>query len=37
MHDESQAGDLRYLSDTSITELYPRRDTDHIAELNSGD
>jgi putative transposase len=37
MHDESQAGDLRYLSDTSITELYPRRDTDHTAELNSGD
>jgi transposase-like protein len=37
MHDEWQAGDRRYLSDTSMTELYPTRDTDLIAELNSGD
>jgi putative transposase len=37
MHDEWQAGDRRYLSDTSMNELYPTRDTDLIAELNSGD
>jgi transposase-like protein len=37
MHDEWQAGDRRYLSDTSMTELYPTRDTDLVAELNSGD
>ena len=27
MHDEWQAGDRRYLSDTSMAELYPERDT----------
>ena len=37
MHTEWQAGDRRYLSDGSMSELYPTRDTDHIAELNSGD
>ena len=37
MHDEWQAGDRRYLSDTSMAELYPERDTDLVAELNSGD
>jgi transposase-like protein len=37
MHDEWQAGDRRYLSEGSMAELYPTRDTDHIAELNSGD
>jgi transposase-like protein len=37
MHDEWQAGDRRYLSDSSMTELYPTRDTDRIAELTPGD
>ena len=37
MHDEWQAGDRRYLSDTSMAELYPERDTGTVAELNSGD
>jgi putative transposase len=36
MHDEWQAGDRHYLSDTSMTELYPR-DNDVIAELEPGD
>jgi transposase-like protein len=37
MHDEWQAGDRRYLSDGSMALLYPERDTDNIAALNSGD
>jgi len=37
MHDEWQAGDRRYLSDTSMAELYPQRDTEPAAELNTGD
>ncbi len=37
MHDEWQAGDRRYLSEGSMARLYPERDTDLIAELNSGD
>jgi len=37
MHDEWQAGDRRYLSDASMAELYPERDTDGVAELNPGD
>lgn len=37
MHDEWQASDRRYLSDTSMTELYPTRDTDPVAELEPGD
>lgn len=37
MHDEWQAGDRRYLSERSMARLYPERDTDLIAELNSGD
>jgi transposase-like protein len=37
MHDEWQAGDRRYLSDTSMAELYPQRDTEPVAQLNSGD
>jgi putative transposase len=37
MHDEWQAGDRRYLSDTSMAELYPERDTGLVAELNPGD
>lgn len=37
MHDEWQAGDRRYLSDTSMTELYPTRDTSPVAELEPGD
>jgi putative transposase len=36
MHDEWQAGDRRYLSDTSMAELYPTRDTDPVAELETG-
>jgi putative transposase len=37
MHDEWQAGDRRYLSDTSMAELCPERDTKPVAELNTGD
>jgi transposase-like protein len=37
MHDEWQAGDRRYLSDTSMAELYPTRDNDPVAELEPGD
>jgi transposase-like protein len=37
MHDEWQAGDRRYLSDTSMAELYPQRDTEPVAQLNTGD
>ena len=37
IHDEWQAGDRRYLSEGSMAKLYPTHDTDHIAELNSGD
>ena len=37
MHDEWQAGDRRYLSDTSMAELYPERDTEPVAELEPGD
>jgi putative transposase len=37
MHDEWQAGDRRYLSDTSMNELYPTRDTHTVAELEPGD
>jgi putative transposase len=36
-HDEWQAGDRRYLSETSMAKLYPERDTHSVAELNSGD
>jgi transposase-like protein len=35
MHDEWQAGDRRYLSEGSMARLYPERDTDLVAELNS--
>jgi transposase-like protein len=37
MHDEWQAGDRRYLSEGSMAQLYPERDTHNIAELNTGD
>jgi len=37
MHDEWQASDRRYLSEGSMLKLYPERDTDVVAELNSGD
>jgi transposase-like protein len=37
MHDEWQAGDRRYLSEGSMAILYPERDTQLVAELNSGD
>jgi len=37
MHDEWTASDRRYLSDGSMAKLYPERDTDPIAELDSGD
>jgi len=36
MHDEWQAGDRHYLSEVAVARLYPERDTDHVAELNSG-
>jgi putative transposase len=37
MHDERQAGDRHYLSEGSMAHPYPERDTDVVAELNSGD
>ena len=37
MHNEWQAGDRRYLSNTSMAELYPTRKTAPAAELNTGD
>jgi putative transposase len=37
MHDEWQASDRRYLSEGSMAQLYPQRETDPVAELNSGD
>ncbi len=37
VHDEWQAGDRRYLSEGSMTKLYPQRDTASVAELNAGD
>jgi putative transposase len=37
MHDEWQAGDRRYLSEGSMALLYPERDTELVAELNSGE
>ena len=37
MHDEWQAGERRYLSEGSMALLYPERDTELIAELNSGE
>ena len=36
-HDEWQAGDRRYLSEGSMSTLYPERDTGAAAELNTGD
>jgi transposase-like protein len=37
MHDEWQASERRYLSEGSMAKLYTPRDTDVVAELNSGD
>ena len=37
MHDEWQAGDRRYLSEGSMSKLYPERDTGAVAPLNTGD
>ena len=37
VHDEWQAGDRRYLSETSMALLYPERDTHHVAALTPGD
>jgi len=37
VHDEWQAGDRRYLSEGSMTKLYPERETVDIAELTPGD
>ena len=37
MHDEWQASERRYLSEGSMAKLYTPRDTDTVAELNSGD
>jgi putative transposase len=36
IHDEWQAGDRRYLSETSMALLYPERDTQHAAALTPG-
>jgi transposase-like protein len=36
-HDEWQAGDRRYLSESSMAKLYPERDTHFVAELTPGD
>ena len=36
MHDEWQAGDRRYLSDTSMAQLYPERDKATVAAIDSG-
>jgi putative transposase len=36
MHDEWQAGDRRYLSDTSMAQLYPDRNNAIIAAIDSG-
>ena len=37
IHDEWQAADRRYLSDSSMALLYPERDTQTVAELTPGD
>ncbi len=37
IHDEWQASDRRYLSEGSMAQLYPERDTEHLAELETGD
>jgi putative transposase len=37
MHDEWQAGDRRYLSESSMALLYPERDTQPVAEITPGD
>jgi putative transposase len=37
VHDEWQAGDRRYLSETSMAKLYPERETLDVAELTPGD
>ena len=37
MHDEWQAGDRRYLSDTSMAELYPSPILNPSPRLNTGD
>ena len=37
VHDEWQAGDRRYLSETSMALLYPDRDTQPVAEITPGD
>ena len=37
MHDEWRAGDRRYLSEGSMSKLYPECDTGAVAELNTGD
>jgi len=36
-HDQRQGGHHRYLSETAIAKLYPERDTQPVAELNTGD
>ena len=37
LHDEWQAGDRRYLSEASMALLYPDRDTEPIAAIDSGE
>ena len=36
MHDEWQAGDRRYISEGSMALVYPERDTELVAQPNSG-
>jgi putative transposase len=37
MHDEWQASDRRYLSETSMAQLYPNRDNEPIAAITGGE
>ena len=37
VHDEWQAGDRRYLSEGSMAQLYPERETVPVVELTPGD
>jgi Transposase, Mutator family len=37
VHDEWQSGDRRYLSEGSMAQLYPERDTQQVAQLTPGD
>ena len=37
MHDEWQSGDRRYLSEASMAQLKPNRNTDNIAAIDNGE